>query len=100
MRLGERPGQPIRFARRIEDENGLHVVIVAARSTRTEAMFAAWPVQKYPYLVINLDLPPVTEGSGELIAAARFRTRKDGRIELDNPGFLASRLLAVRELGS
>ena len=78
---------------------GLYVVIVAARATTSASMFSAWPVQQYPYLVVNLDLPASGEGTGELIAAARFRARRDGRVELDNPGFLSSRLLAVRRLG-
>jgi len=93
-------GDPIRFARRFRDRDGEHLVLVAQRPTSAESTSGAWPAQRYPYLIVTLDLTAEGLGSGELIAAARFRTRKDGRVELDNPGFLASRLLAVRELGS
>jgi len=91
-------GQPIRFARRLDADPGRHIVLIVTRETTESGLFGAYPVSKYPYLVVTLDFEGDGPGTGELIAAARLKTRQDGRVELDSPSFLSSRLLAVRPI--
>lgn len=91
-------GQPIRFARRVDGDPGHHVVLIVSRPATEAGLFDAYPVSQYPYLVITLDFDGEGPGTGDLVAAARLQTRKDGRVELDGPSFLSSRLLAVRPI--
>lgn len=98
VRIAGGIGQPIRFARVLEDEPGRHVVLVVSRPATEGGLFGDYPTSRYPFLVVTLDFSDDGAGTGELIAAARLKTRKDGRVELDSPSFLSSRLLAVRPI--
>lgn len=89
-------GVPIAYARRIEDADGAHLLLIAERSLSRRELFGQRTSARYPLIVVEIDLRPDGSGSGGFFAAARIFPRRDGEIELDGLNPLPARLMAVR----
>ena len=96
LSIGDRYMMPISYARRIQDDRGEHLILIAQRSVSFREIFRSARTKDYPYTAIQLDLDAGGHGSGELIAAAKFLPRQDGTVDLDTLQFIASRLMSVR----
>jgi hypothetical protein len=96
LEINGRLGDPIAYARRIEDADGVHLLLIAERSLSLREIFGNRRSVDYPFTVVEIDLAADGSGSGNFYGAARIRPRKDGEIELDGLSPLPARLLAVK----
>lgn len=99
LQIGDRLGYPIAFARRFVDADGEHLLLIAQRPISFREIFRNTRSRDYPFTVVELDLDVSGHGSGEVLSAARIRTRRNGEIELLNLDVRAGRLLAVAPVG-
>jgi hypothetical protein len=99
LEINGRLGDPISYARRIEDADGVHLLLISERSLSLREIFGNRRSVDYPFTVVEIDLAPDGSGSGNFYGAARIRPRKDGDIELDGLSALPARLLAVKAVG-
>ena len=100
LQIDNHLSDPIAYARRVEDANGTHLMLIAQRPLTMREIFQGWPTVDYPFTVLELDLGPNGTGSGTMYLAARIRPRKNGKIELVGYDFLPSRLMAVKKTQS
>ena len=99
LEIDGRLGDPITYARRIEDADGAHLLLVALRSVSIREVFGSRRSVDYPFTVVQIDLDDAGHGGGAYYGVARVRPQKDGEIEVDGLGILPDRLLAVRAAG-
>lgn len=100
IQIGDRLAVPIVFARRVSDQNGDHLLLVAERRVAFEEIFRNTRSSDYPYTVFEIDLDPSGHGSGDVLAAARIYAHRGGEVEIRNLDIVPTRLLAVTPLGS
>jgi hypothetical protein len=100
LRIDNHLSDPIAYARRVDDQSGHHLMLIAQRPLSMREIFQGWPSVDYPFTVIELDLGPNGAGSGTIYLAARIRPHENGEIELVGYDFLPSRLMAVKKVAS
>ena len=96
LEINGRLGDPIAYARRIEDADGAHLLLIAERSISLREIFGNRRSVDYPFTVVEIDLAPDGAGGGLFYGAARLRPRRDGEIELDGLSLMPARLLGVK----
>lgn len=101
LRLGTiaptgRLGSDIAVARRRSTENGTRIVLVTARSMSFLELRSGGRSTDYPFSIVRFDLDDEGRGEGQVIAAARVRFDKEGRLEVESLGRGDIRLSRVR----
>jgi hypothetical protein len=97
LEIDGRLGDPILYARRVEDAAGARLLVVADRSVSLREVFGNRRSADYPYTVVEIPLEGAATGA--FYGAARLEPRRGGDIELDGLGILPERLMAVQPVG-